>query len=97
MRYLRKNEGKTKKKRIRNQTISMEFGIIPLKKMIELAQYRWFGYVIRMGDKSYPKMAWQATVQGKRPKRRPKQTCEGGIRKILVERGIKWNSVGSTT
>jgi hypothetical protein len=28
----------------------MEFGIIPLKKMIELAQNRWFGYVIRMGD-----------------------------------------------
>jgi hypothetical protein len=32
MKYLRKNEEKTKKERIRNQTISMEFGIIPLKK-----------------------------------------------------------------
>lgn len=31
MRYLRKNEAKTKKERIRNKTISMEFGIIPLK------------------------------------------------------------------
>ena len=40
MRCLRKNEGKTKKERIRNQTISMEYGIIPLRKMIELAQYR---------------------------------------------------------
>jgi hypothetical protein len=93
MRYLRKNEGKTKKERIRNQTISMEVGIIPLKKMIELAQKRWFGYVIRMGDEIYPKMAWQATMKGKRPKRRPQQTCKGGIQKILVERGIKWNRV----
>jgi hypothetical protein len=40
------------------------------KKMIELAQ---FGYVGRMGDERYPKMAWQATVQGKRPKGRPQQ------------------------
>jgi hypothetical protein len=74
MRYLRKNEGKTKKERIRNQTISMEFGIISLKKMIELAQYRWFGYVVRMEDERYCRMAWQATMQGKRPKGRPQQT-----------------------
>ena len=59
MRYLRKNEGKTKKERIRNQTISMEFGIIPLKKMIKLAQYRWFGNVVQMGDERYPKMAFK--------------------------------------
>ena len=96
MRYLRKNEGKTKKERTRNQTISMEFGIVPLKKMIELAQCRWFGYVVRMGDERYPKMAWQATVQGKRPKGRPQQACEGGIWKILLEIGIKWNRVRAT-
>jgi len=46
-----------------------------------------------MGDEIYPKMAWQATMKGKRPKGRPQQTCEGGIQKILVERGIKWNRV----
>jgi hypothetical protein len=28
----------------------MEFGIIPLKEMVELAQLRWFGLVVRMGD-----------------------------------------------
>lgn len=96
MRYLRKNEGKTKKERITNQTISVEFGIIPLKKVMELAQYRWFGYVIRMGDKRYSKMAWQATVQRKRLKGSPQQTCEGGIQKVLVERGIKWNRLRAT-
>jgi hypothetical protein len=64
--------------------------------MIELAQYGWFGYIVRMGDERYPKMAWQATMQGKRPKGRPQQACEGGIGKILVERGIKWNRVRAT-
>jgi hypothetical protein len=36
--------------------------------MIELAQFGWFRYVVRMGDERYPKMAWQARMQGKDPK-----------------------------
>jgi hypothetical protein len=35
----------------------MELGIIPLKQMIELAQLRWFGHGVRMGDETYSKMA----------------------------------------
>jgi hypothetical protein len=97
MRYLRKIEGKTKRDMIRNQTVRMGLGIIPLKEIIELAQLRWFGHVVRIGDLRYTKMAWQARIQGKRPKGRPQETCEGGIPKILKGRGIEWNRVRAIT
>jgi hypothetical protein len=50
--------------------------------MIELAQYRWFGYVVRIGDERYPKMAWQATMQGKRPKEDPSRLVKEGYRRF---------------
>jgi hypothetical protein len=46
-------------------------GIIAVKEMIELAQLRWFGHVVRMRDERYPKVAWHARTQRKRPKGRP--------------------------
>ena len=36
--------------------------------MIELAQFRLFGYFVRMGEERYPKIAWQARMQGERSK-----------------------------
>jgi hypothetical protein len=93
MRSLGKWRGKTKRDRIRNQATRMGLGIIPLKEMIELTQLRWFGRVIRMGDERYPKMAWQARTQRKRPKGRHRQYWEEGTQRILKERGIEWNGV----
>lgn len=57
--------------------------------MIELAQLRRFGHNVRIGDERYPKMTWQARIQGKRPKGRPCQAWEEGIQKILKEARIK--------
>ena len=48
----------------------MGLGIIPLKEIIELAQFRWFGHTVRMGDERYPKMAWQARTQGEETQRK---------------------------
>jgi hypothetical protein len=50
----------------------MGLKIICLKEMIELAQLRLFGYVVRMGDEIYPKIGWQARTHGKKPKGRPR-------------------------
>ena len=32
-------------------------GVIPFKEVTELAQLKWFGHVVRMGDEKYSKMA----------------------------------------
>jgi hypothetical protein len=57
IKYLRKMAGKTKIDGINNQTKRMGLGIFPHKEIIELAQLRLFGHVVRMGDGSYPKVA----------------------------------------
>jgi hypothetical protein len=82
-----------KTKRDRKQTIRMRLGIIPLKEITQLAQQRWFGQVVRMGYEKYRKMAWQGRTQGKRLKRRPRQTWKEGIQMVLNERGIEWKRV----
>ena len=45
------------------------------------------------GSERYPRMAWQARAQAKRPVGRPRQTWGKGIQKILKERGIEWKGV----
>jgi hypothetical protein len=45
---------RTKRDRIRNQTIRMGLGVAPFKEMTESAQLRWFGHVMRMEDENTP-------------------------------------------
>ena len=61
--------------------------------MAELAQLRWSGYVVRMGDERYNKMAWQFRTHGKRPKRSLRLTWEQGMHKIRKGKRIEWKGV----
>jgi len=63
MGFLREMQRETNRDMIRNQAMKMGLGIISIKEMVELVQFRWFGHVVRC-----PKMAWQVRTQGKRPK-----------------------------
>jgi hypothetical protein len=56
---------------MRNKTIKLGLGVSPLEAIRELAELRWFGNIVRMGEERYPKMAWQARTQGKSPKGGP--------------------------
>jgi hypothetical protein len=58
-------------------------GIIPLKEIIELTHFRWFGHVVTMGDKRSTEMAWKVSTQGKGTKGKLRQTCEEWIQMIL--------------
>jgi hypothetical protein len=61
--------------------------------LTKLAQLRWFGYIVRMGRESYPKMAQQVRTQFKRPQGRLQQTWDEGIQKILNDGGIECNRI----
>jgi hypothetical protein len=52
MRFLRKVVGKTRRKKIRNETIRRNLGVSPLQIEIEIeeSQLRWAGHVVRMGE-----------------------------------------------
>jgi len=36
------------------------------KEVTELAQLKWFGHVVKMGDEKYSRMSWNTRTQGKR-------------------------------
>lgn len=43
-----------------------------------------------MADETYPRMAWQAKTQGKRPKyERPGQFWEEGVQKFVMKEELK--------
>lgn len=75
----------------------MGLGIFPHKEIRELAPLRWFWHVVRMGDGSYPKVAWQARVQRKRPKGSLRYTRGEGTQKIFKERWAEWKGVIALT
>jgi len=78
MRYLRKIEWKTKRNRIRNQTIRIGLGIIINKEMIKLAHLSWSGHVVRMRDDRLTIMAWQAGTQCRDTKEGPDRLGKKG-------------------
>ena len=47
---------KTKRDRIRNQTIRMGLRVAAFKEMTESALLRWYGHAMRMGDENTPKL-----------------------------------------
>jgi hypothetical protein len=64
MRHLRKIEGKTKRDRIRNQTIRIQLQITTFKEKKESAQRRWFGHALRMRMTDIPKWSGKLEHRG---------------------------------
>jgi hypothetical protein len=65
VRYLRRIERKTQRDKVRNQTIRLGLGAMPLQSTIEESQLKRFGHVCIMNNERYPKMSWQARQQVK--------------------------------
>ncbi|KAI5754287.1 hypothetical protein M8J77_007444 [Diaphorina citri] len=96
MKYLRRVEGKTRKDRIRNTSIRSSLNIDPMQTFIQEAQLRWFGHMMRMPDQRYPKLAYLAKPEGRRPRGRPRCTWEENVMESVKERGQSWKSATSS-
>ena len=57
MRVLRNLKGVTRRDRIRNTAITAELKVDPLLGTIEKRRLQWYGHVMRMSDRTYPKTA----------------------------------------
>ncbi|KAF6212004.1 hypothetical protein GE061_012522 [Apolygus lucorum] len=90
MRYLRRVEGKSRRDRVRNQTIRSNLHVDPLNRRVEEAQLRWFGHVVRMPDHRQPRMAWEARFPGRRSIGRPRRRWEENVQDSLQARGVQW-------
>jgi hypothetical protein len=90
MRFLRDVVGKTRRNKIRNETIRRNLGMPPLQIKIEESQLRWAGHVLRMGEKRIVWKVFEAEAQGRRPVGRPRQTWEEQVSIMVAGRGINW-------
>jgi hypothetical protein len=90
MRFLRKVVGKTRRDKIRNETIRGNLGVPPLQTEIEEPQLRWAGHVLRMGGDRIARKVLEAKAQGGSPMRRPRQTWEEQMSIVMAGRGINW-------
>nr|CAI5833244.1 unnamed protein product [Callosobruchus analis] len=88
MKYLRKVKGMTRMDRIRNEAIREEFQVVPVLKLIEQSQLRWFGHVNRLHEERQVKKVWQAHTVPKRGKGRSRLTWNDGIGRLLEARRI---------
>jgi hypothetical protein len=75
-------EGKTKRDRIRNQTIKIELFIITLKEVIELAQLRRCGHVVRIEDGDTSKWPGKLEYMERDPKEDPDRPGKKGYRRF---------------
>lgn len=90
MRYLRKVIGKTRRDRVRNATVRRDLGVQPAIERITANQLRWYGHVTRMMEDRVAKTVYEARVEGRRRRGRPRRTWEEEVRAGLASRGIEW-------
>jgi hypothetical protein len=89
MSYLRRVQ-KTRRDKVRNQTIWMALNVKPPQSQIQQMQLCWFGHVARMPESRYPCMAWEAQYDGRRTRGRPWTKWQDNIQNALLEKGVDW-------
>lgn len=97
MKYLRRVVGKTRLDRIRNTQIREELDMKPVTEFIEQRQLSWWGHIQRMSDDRPVKQVYEARIQTKRRRGRPKQTWNKVVGDILQKRGKTWKEAVAMT
>lgn len=95
MKYLRGVVGKTRRDRVRNEQIREELGVQPIMEFIEQRQLSWWGHLQRMNNDRPVKQIYEARLQAKRRRGRPRQTWNGMIGDILQRRGKPWREAAA--
>uniref|UniRef100_A0A1Y1MCV0 Reverse transcriptase domain-containing protein n=1 Tax=Photinus pyralis TaxID=7054 RepID=A0A1Y1MCV0_PHOPY len=90
MKYLRRVKGITRRDHIRNEDVRKELQVQPITEFIVSKQLSWWGHLQRMSDGRQVKQIWEAKIQHKRGRGRPRQTWEDTVGKTLKKRGKSW-------
>jgi hypothetical protein len=89
MRMLRWMCGKTRRDRIRNETVREMVGVAPIDEKLRENRLRWFGHVYRRPTESIVKRADRIALHSNAPGRgRPKLTLDAVVRKDLSLLGL---------
>jgi hypothetical protein len=95
MKYLRRTVNKTRRDRIRNQTIRNSLQLEPLSSYIQRHQLRWYGHMVRMSENRPPRKAWECKPAGRRGKGCPRLIWNDNMMAALEERNIDGQEAGS--
>ena len=87
MKFLRRAAGKTRRDRIRNNTIRNEFRTTPLTDTIKSNCLKWYGHVKRMPERRLPKQLIETRPTGMRTRERPRKEWKDQIKEIAEEKG----------
>ncbi|GFR65799.1 cyclin-dependent kinase 9 [Elysia marginata] len=83
MRCLRKAVNKTRRDKIRNETIRAQVGATPVLQHVENQQIKWFGHLMRMPTDQPAHWAYNSRYSGKRPRGRPRRRWSDSVADIL--------------
>ena len=75
MKMLRWSQGKTRKDRIKNETIRGIARVTPIKSVLTQKRLSWYGHVMRREETHITRSTLSMTVTGTRPRGRPKMRC----------------------
>ncbi|XP_023310553.1 uncharacterized protein LOC111691870 [Anoplophora glabripennis] len=90
MKYLRRVRGVTKMDRMRSEQIRKDLGVQSVLEFIEQRQLSWWGHLQRMNNSRQVKRIWEAKIQAKRRRGRPRETWDSTAEKALENRGKSW-------
>ncbi|XP_039291248.1 uncharacterized protein LOC120352956 [Nilaparvata lugens] len=93
MRYLRRIVGKSRRDRVRNETVRGELGVKPARDKIEEKQLRWLGHAGRAGEESQIKKFFEAKPEGRRPRGRPRVGYKEYMERLGMARGKRWQEM----
>ena len=79
--------GKTRRDRIRNNTIRNEFRTTPVMDTIKSNCLKWYGHVKRMPERRLPKQLIETRPTGMRARGRPRKEWKDQIKEIAEEKG----------
>jgi hypothetical protein len=82
MKCFRRIAGKTRQDRVHNERIREDLGQEGIKNRLVKRQLKWYGHMVRMGEKRKPKQFLEA-----RPRGRPRKSYVDGIEEIGRRKG----------
>ena len=87
MKFLRRVANKTKRDRERNNKIREDLKIKPLLQEIEKKQLKWYGHMKRMPKERIPRKCWEARMEGRKGRGRPRTSWMDCIKEAGRKRG----------
>jgi hypothetical protein len=88
MKYLRQTVNKTRRDRIRNQTIGNSLQLESLSSYMERNQLPWYGHRVRMTENRLRRKAWECKPAERRGRGCPRLIWNDNVTAALEERNM---------